>query len=67
MITLKDFFSKLKLGWLYVFASGGYNKDIRKRNIPNAMNAASNVSIKKGVLVELPYLFSTLSLRIDRL
>jgi hypothetical protein len=42
-------------------------RDRRKRNIPNAMNAASIVSIKKGVLLELLYLFSTLSLGIDGL
>jgi hypothetical protein len=34
-----------------------HNKDIRNIKIPKAMNAASIVSIKKGVLLELLYLF----------
>jgi hypothetical protein len=33
----------------FVWSCGGYHKrDRRKRNIPNAMNAARMVSIKKG-------------------
>ena len=40
--------------WFYLMY---YIRDIMKRNTPNAMNAARIVSIKKGVLVELQYLF----------